>query len=216
MPASKKFYVVVGYALERLLSSWRCHFFFLPPLMRAFRVKALTTLVGWQWHQWHRPLSWGVILKAPLKVVAGLLLCFGPFAGSWRSSPLSLGSFCFCVCVRFMSSTSSVLRRSSWWCFATILFAGGCLAIVVVAGARFGSPLWLCQSCGCFATIVVWSPLTPLMMLVSFSRFSWVVVSSFGRLCEVLPLLFLLFLLELESPATSLMVLCNYLNTSTC
>ena len=78
---------------------------------------------------------------------------------------------------------------------------GGCFAAVFLL---FG---------GCFATIVVQETFAPLAILVSFSMFSWVVVSRFVGLSEFPPPLFLLFLLGLESPATRLVVLCNRLNS---
>jgi hypothetical protein len=50
-------------------------------------------------------------------------------------------------------------------------------------------------------------------MLVSFSRFSWVVVSRIVELSVFPPPLYLPLSLELASPATSLVVLCNRLNS---
>jgi hypothetical protein len=97
-------------------------------------------------------------------VAVQLPLDVGPGSGC----PLSLESFRFYACLRFVSTAFSELRwSSSGGCFATSLFAGGYFAAVML--------------CGCFAAAVV---------LVD-DRFGWMLyrLGCVGRVDALPPLM---------------------------
>ena len=93
-----------------------------PPLVCAFRAKALTMSVGRRRRLLRRSLLGGVVLETLLEVDGIVAELCSNSSGPGGGRQLSSESSCFCACLRLFSSTSSRLHRmSSGGCFAAPL-----------------------------------------------------------------------------------------------